>query len=199
MQTRFVGTILFLMALSACSPAVQPPTLPPATDLPVAETPASSGETTDACPAETADLKLFTNANDGYCFLYPAEDAALPPYLVVINPNGNPGDEPGDAWAQVSMEDAAGRSAAQAADAQIAEAGGGFEITRSEILMGGQPAVVVDGLPGPDSWRKVFVVGNGRLYTLVFMPWAPNADWFPPLEKLYSSVVNSFHFLPPAQ
>ena len=159
------------------------------------ETPASS-PSTGACPVETADLKLSTNAEDGYCFLYPTEDSISPPALIIINPNGMPGDVPGDAWAQISVEAAAGRSAAQVADKKIAEAGEGFNITRTEILIDGKQAIVVDGRPAQDPSREVFIVDNDRLYTLTFLPWTPSADWFPELENLYSSIIASFHVLP---
>jgi hypothetical protein len=150
-----------------------------------------------ACPSETADLKLFMNAADGYCLLYPAVHTAILPYLIVINPTGLAGDMPGDAWAQINVEAASGRTAVQVADGQIAEAGAGFNITSSEILIDGKQAVVVDGLPGPDSWRKVFIVDSDRLYTLLFLPWAPNIEVFAQLEELYAAVIDTFHFLPP--
>lgn len=203
MRQQFIGTILLSIILSACSQTVEAPlpveTLQPAVALMLTETPADS-TATGACPAETADLKLFTNADDGYCFLYPMEDAAFPPYMVVINPNGISGGDflPGDALVRVSMEAASGRTAAQAVDGKIAEAGEGFNITRSEILLDGNQAIMVDGLPGQDSWRGVFIVGNDRLYIISFEPWTPTADWFSELEKLYSSVIGSFRVLPPA-
>jgi hypothetical protein len=160
---------------------------------------AASSTSTGACPSETAELKLFMSANDGYCFLYPKENAAFPPKMVAINPNGISGGDslPGDAAVIVSMEAASGRTAAQVADEKIAEAGEGFNITRSEILIDGKQAIVVDGLPAQDPWREVFIVGNDRLYILFFDPWTPTADWFSELEKLYSSVIASFHVLPP--
>ena len=159
------------------------------------ETPSSS-PSTGACPVETADLKLSMNAETGYCLLYPIEDSISLPALIVINPTGMPGDMPGDAWAQISVEAASGRTAAQVADEKIAEAGEGFNITRTEILIDGKQAIVVDGRPAQDPSREVFIVDNDRLYTLSFLPWTPNAGWFPELEKLYSSVIASFHVLP---
>jgi len=159
----------------------------------------ASSTSTGACPSETSELKLFTNTDDGYCFLYPKENAAFPPYMVAINPNGNSGGDslPGDAVVIVNMEAASGRTAAQAADEKIAEAGKGFNITRTEILIDGKQAIVVDGLPAQDPGREVFIVGNDRLYILFFAPWTPDAAWFSELEKLYSSVIASFHVLPP--
>jgi hypothetical protein len=192
---------IMVFVLFACSPTV-PTSVPTDTVQPTlasiaTETPASSPPA-DACPSETTDLKLFTNAADGYCLLYPAEDTATPPYMIIINPNGAPGDVPGDAWVQISAEDASGRTAEEVVNAQIAAAGSGFNITREEILIDGKQAIVVDGLPGQDPWRGVFLVANDHLYTLSFSPWTPNVDGFSQLEKLYSTIINSFSFLPPA-
>jgi hypothetical protein len=200
MLTKFSTILLLITVLSACSPAAQ--TSPPTetvqpTDAPTfTEEPATATPMTNGCPAETTDLKLYTNTDDGYCVLCPAEDTVIPPYLIVINPTGAPGDKPGDAWLQIGVEAASGRTAAQAADDQIAQAGEGFNITRGEIPIDGKQAVVVDGLPGPDPWRLFFTVDNDRLYTLYFLPWIPSADSFAQLEKLYSTTLETFHFLP---
>lgn len=199
---RFIGTILLFIMLSACSQTTEislpAETLQPTIASIVTETPANPTSIV-ACPAETVDLKLFINSDDGYCFLYPIEDTPFPPYMIVINPNEISGGDflPGDALVEVNMEAASGRTAAQVADEKIAEAGEGFNITRSEILMDGKQAIVVDGLPSQDPWREVFIVDNDRLYILFFEPWTPNADWFSKLEKLYSSVTDSFHVLSP--
>ena len=199
---RFFGIILLFIMLSACSQTTETSlpveTLQPTMSSIVTETPVNSASTS-TCPAETTELKLFTNANDGFCFLYPIEDTAFPPYMVVINPNGISGGDflPGDALVEVNIEAASGRTAAQVADEKIAEAGEGFNITRSEILIDGKQAIVVDGLPAQDPWREVFIVDNDRLYILFFEPWTPNADWFSKLENLYSSVIDSFHVFPP--
>jgi hypothetical protein len=199
---RFIGLILLFIMLSACSQIAKTSlpveTLQPATTSMVTETSANLAST-DTCLAETTELKLFTNTNDGFCFLYPIKNAPLPPYMVVINPNGISGGGflPGDAAVIVNIEAASGRTAAQVADEKIAEAGEGFNITRTEIMIDGKQAIVVDGLPAQDPWREVFIVGNDRLYILFFEPWTPNADWFSDLERLYSSVIDSFHiFLP---
>ncbi|HET9907496.1 MAG TPA: hypothetical protein VFQ23_12665, partial [Anaerolineales bacterium] len=184
------------------------------------ETPASS-TSMGACPTETADLKLFMNADDGYCLLYPTVHTAIPPYMIVINPTGlagdmpgdafeeatqraiqeergfRPRDMPGDAWVYINVEAASGRTATQVADGQIAEAGAGWNITRSEILIDGKQAIVVDGLPRPVPLRAVFIVANDRLYTLLFMRMSSNSEVFAQLEELYAVVIDTFHFLPP--
>jgi len=138
------------------------------------------------------------DADNGHCLLYPAGNTTvIPPYLIVVNPNGMPGDVPGDAWMTIRVEPASGRTVAQVADTWITEAGEGFKITRSEIMVDGRQAVVVDGLPGPDPWRLVFIDGVNRIYTLFFQPWLPDADYFAQLDKLYETMIATFHVRPP--
>ncbi len=206
-HTRFVALTLLFLVLSACTPIVQPsfqtlqpevvPSFTETAQLPETGNAPASTPFTDVCPIPTANLQLFADAVNGYCLLYPAGNTTvIPPYLIVVNPNGMPGDVPGDAWAQMRVEPASGRTAAQVADTWIAEAGEGFNITRSEIVVDGKQAVVVDGLPGPDPWRLVFIDGPDHIYTLFFLPWLPNADYFPQLEKLYTTVIGTFRALP---
>jgi hypothetical protein len=181
-KKQWLTLILLLMMLmqTACTAAVGTPT-----------------NSAEACPEATADLKLLTNAEDGYCLLYPADYSTNPPHFIVINPITAPGDMLGDAWAFINVEPAAGRTAAQVADTGIAAVGDGFNITKSDILINGVQAVVVDGLPGQDSNRMVFLVNNDRLYMLTFEPWYPNANDPTPLENLYTTIVQTLHFLPP--
>jgi hypothetical protein len=184
-QWLILTLLLTLLAQTACAPAATP-TVP----IP----------STDTCPTETAELKLLTNAEDGYCLLYPAAYSTEIPHLIIINPIiPMAGDMPGDAWVSINVEPTAGRTAAQVADAQITEAGTGFNITQSNVTVDGEQAVVVDGLPGQDSSRTVFIVSHERLYTLTFLPWVPNTDVAgqpTPLEELYTTIINTLHFQP---
>jgi len=203
-QLSFLTLILFL---AACAPTPQPTegiSVPPATEI-LTETPpppptALPTETVtpraDGCPSETAELKLLVNAEDGYCLLYPADDVFVPLRFVVINPDRRTADTPGAAWADIMVEPANGQTAAQIVDAQIGQWGEGFNITRTEVLLDGQQAFVVDGLPATDSSRQVFVVNNDRLYRLVFMPWFPNPNEVTRLDELYKTIMDTMHFLP---
>ena len=193
--------LTLLLLLVACAPTPQPipdNILVPAPTEIASETPIIllPAPRADGCPAETADLKLLVNAEEGYCLLYPADDVAVPLRFIVINITRKTPDTPGAAWVDIMLEPANGRTAAQVADAKIAEAGEGFNITRQDVLVDGVPAVVVDGLPGTDSNRVVFIVSKDRLYTLVFMPWFPNPNETTRLEELYKTIMDTLHFLP---
>ena len=159
---------------------------------PAAQEPATP--TPNTCPTETADLKLYANAQDGYCLLYPAAYALREPHFIVINPTDVPGDSLGDAWVDIMVEPASGRTAAQVADEAIAAVGSGFNIRRTETLVDNAQAIIVDGLPGQDSSRMVFVVSHDRLYVLTFLPWYPTADKSSPLEGLFDVIMSSLKF-----
>jgi len=184
MKTRQVWILILtvtVLALAACAPG---------------EAPAGTPAEASSCPTTTAEVKLLTNTTDAYCLLYPAEYTANTSGLVVINPIAAPGDMPGEAWLDVEVQDAAGKTAAQTVDEAIASLGEGFNITHFEVDVDGEQAVVVDGLPGVDSNRQVFIVHDGRLYDLIFMPWFPNPVEPTALENLYTIVMDSFHFVP---
>ncbi len=189
-QLLFLTLILLLVA---CAPQATSDNIlvPPATEAPI-QVPTAQAET---CPAATADLKLLVNNEDGYCMLYPAEFTWDGRQMIVLNPYAGPGDIPGDAWLDVEVSDAGGRTAAQIVDAELAALGEGFNITRTELTIDGKPAILVDGLPAFDSARFVYIVNNDRLYRLDFLPWFPN-NGTTPLEKLYQTVMDTLHFLP---
>ena len=158
---------------------------------------AACAPSANACPTATSDTKLLMNAEDRYCLLYPAEASTDMPGWVVINPISGQGDIPGDAWVNIHVQDAGGRTTAQIADEIMTTAGTDFNITSEEVQLDGGPAIVVDGLPGLDSNRLLITVRNDRMYTLTFMPWHPGAGQTTPLEHLYETILQSIHFLPP--
>jgi hypothetical protein len=153
------------------------------------------------CLMPAAGTSLLTNPDDGYCLLYPSRYSTEIPRFIVINPNAAPGDVPGDAWAFIQVEGAQGRTAEQAAEAQITAAGPGFNITRMSIMVDSEVAYIIDGLPGQDPNRQVFIVHNDRLYTITFAPWkltllVGGMGQRTSLEYLYNIVMQSFRFLP---
>jgi hypothetical protein len=144
------------------------------------------------CPlTETADAKLYQNDEDGYCLLYPQNFTLIPPRFIVLNPVMR-GDKAGDAWVDIRVQPANGGTADQVANDAIAAVGEGFNIQMEQFDVDDTQAIVVDGLPGPDSLRNVYIVRNDRLYTFTFMPWGQSSE----LDILYDWVMKSLHFLP---
>jgi hypothetical protein len=63
-------------------------------------------------------------------------------------------------------------------------------------LIGGEPAVMLDGMPGQHLSRQVVVVHGGRLYRLTFVPSDRSlAESYEQMEHLYASVLDSFRFV----
>ena len=215
-QTLILILMLTVLTQAACAAIPTPSTIPIPTiaaTTPTAGNPPIATDTGSSCPTPTSDTKLLTNTEVQYCLLYPAEYAATEPQAIevdpavvpggmlwqqdiIINPISAPGDMPGDAWLYIQVQDAAGKTAAQFADEAVSSLGADFNITRTDVRVCGEPAIMVDGLPGQDSNRQVFIVHNGRLYILIFMPWYPNAAEPTPLENLSTMVMDTFHFLP---
>jgi hypothetical protein len=156
----------------------------------------TSTSSSDPCPEPTADMKLLLNTEDGYCLLHPAAYSTDIPRFIVINPIQAPGDVPGEAWVNINVIPAEGRTAGQVADESIAALGSGFNITKTDVDVNGVAGVVVDGMPGVDSNRQLLLVNNDKLYTFTFSPWYPDPGDPTPLEKLYATIVQTLHFLP---
>ena len=68
---------------------------------------------------------------------------------------------------------------------------------RSEIMLGGKPAVVLDGLPGRFSNRQAFVQHGGRLYHIVVLPYDDPAlvDLQAEAEAIWRAVTETWQFL----
>jgi hypothetical protein len=69
---------------------------------------------------------------------------------------------------------------------------------RSPAALGGEPTVMLDGLPGQTANRQVFVVHGDRLYAFLLMPYGdPAFDGYQAeAESVGQAVSASFSFLP---
>jgi hypothetical protein len=153
----------------------------------------------ESCPSPSEGTQLLVNEGQGYCLLYPDEYAVYYPnqneVSLVIGSLMNH-TEP---RASITVEGAAGRTVAQAADELMAEFGGGagFDIERETTTVGGEDAVVLDNMPGQDLHRRVVVIHGDLLYWLFFAPvGADYGEVGTRTEALYETIVDSLHFLP---
>ena len=148
------------------------------------------------CPEAGADTLAWSDDERGFCLLYPAS------HTVIELDSGNTEFVVGelmnhiDPRISVTSQDLAGRTLAQAVDDFLAGYEG-FEIARSDLMVDGQEAVMLDGVPGQDYYRVLFVAHNGLLYRLDVAPYDANLDNLAQAEQLYALAMESFHFTTP--
>ncbi len=162
--------------------------------------PASTNEPTNteepaavACPEATDSTYLLRDPRHGFCLLYPVTHKVERPnpqeVALVVGGLLNAGDP----RAMITVTPGEGRAAADAADAIVAGFEG-FEIARSETTVAGEPAVVLDNLPGQDINRRVLFTYEDRLYNIYFSP-IDSANPAP-LDAFVESILGSFTFMP---
>jgi hypothetical protein len=143
-------------------------------------------------------IRPYQNDANSYSLFLPKDDQAIESnateVLVLAPGQGHPGE--GRAAAFIFIEPANGRSVEQVVEAVNAEYPSGFNITVDPpINMDDVKALVVNGLPGQDSNRQLFMVHNDLLYHITFVPDNPQlGDAYQQMEDIYAMIVNTFHF-----
>lgn len=152
------------------------------------------------CLEPDADEQSLTVAAYNFCLLYPAGydvDEGAEGQVVLFVGSLMDVEHP---KAFINVEDAAGRTAEQAAEQKASEietAMPGYAVERTfGLSVGYEPAWVLQNVPGQDISRQVFVVDDGQLYTFTYVPADPSAgEVYAQLETLFTTLVNSFRFL----
>lgn len=202
-----IAMILLLLALPAACTATGGTREPAATSAPTeataaaeptaaaaTEAPAPTAAPTAAeCPAATDDTYLLRNPRHGYCLLYPATHKVERPNADEVNLVVGSLLNTADPRANIRVMTGDGLSAEAFAD-DIVASFEGFAIDRSAITVAGQPAVVLDNLPGQDLNRQVVFTLDGRLYHLYFSPLDPANT--APLDDFMAGILDSFTPLP---
>ncbi len=147
--------------------------------------------------ARLGGIKPFVNQFQGYSLYVPQNfEISLVDASSVDLMAGMAGHAEEPAAAFIFVEPANGRTAGQVVEAAIAELGAGnFQITIDPVLrIEDTVAFVVNGLPGQDVNRQLFMVHNDQLYRIMFMPTNTNSPAYPQVEDIYAMVVNTLHF-----
>ncbi len=155
-------------------------------------------------PAEcfkNVDSNVYVDLVNAFCFNYPAdmlqdERGLAAIYAQPINP-ANPEEATVrlDIFAAPAIPDAALDSLVGDFQKQFEGPDSPVKITRSAVELGGQPALMLEPVPGRLSSRMVFALHNGIFYQLIFFPLdvpQVKADF----DRLYDAVISSFTFLP---
>jgi hypothetical protein len=145
---------------------------------------------------DTVELVSSDSDRLGLCFSYPQGYTQLPynDAVEIVAPDLPGTDTKGLFWIEIS--DAYGRTAEKIADEDLTFAAG-VDVGRSTVTLGGEQAVVLDGMPGQDPQRRVYVVHQQTLYVLAFMPTrSENKATNDQMEALYNTVTSSWAWSP---
>jgi hypothetical protein len=148
--------------------------------------------------AHLGGIQAYQNDANGYSLFLPKDDQVIESnateVLVLAPGQGHPGETRAAAF--IFVEPADGRSVEQVVEAVKAEYPIGFNITVDpSIDIDSAKALVVNGLPGQDSNRQLFMVHSDLLYHITFVPDNPQlGDAYRQMEDIYAMVVNTFHF-----
>jgi hypothetical protein len=150
-----------------------------------------------------ADTQLeYTNQDFGFSLHYPKGYEMQRTFVHQFTfsasqaPQGTP-DERGLAWLEV--ERSLDQDAGWFADQMMQENANavGLRISSSMKVIDGQQAYILEPIPGQDLSRHVFVVYQGFLYHLTFVPDDPQmGEAYQQMESLYAVVMDSLRFLP---
>ena len=175
---KLIYLLPLLFGMVACAPQIQP-------------TP-TSVDTISVDPTE----EVFSSDELGICFSYP-QGYTQNPYsdtVEIIGPEIPESDMRGLFWLEKS--DSQGRTAEKVADEELAIVPG-LNVGRSTVTLGGEPAIVLDGMPGQDLQRRVFIVRGQTLYILAFMPTrSENQAVNDQMEALFTAVTSSWAWSP---
>ncbi len=157
-----------------------------------------------ACGAQSQPTKtsvsdteeLFSSDQLGLCFSYPQGYTQIPNIdtVEIAAPDLPSTDMKGLFWLEIS--DSYNRTADVIADQDMTYATG-VDVGHWTATLGGEPAVVLDGMPGQDLQRRVYAVHQQTLYVLAFMPTrSENKAASDQMEALYTAVTNSWAWSP---
>jgi len=194
------------LLLNACSFSFEILSTPTSTPA-VADVSTSTPQEFESTPSQTSvndTLELFSSDSDrlGLCFSYPPGYTQNPSIDTVdIAAPDLPGtDTKGRFWLEIS--DSYDRTAEKIADEDMT-----YAVEQQGVLLenlghwtvtlGGEPAVVLDGMPGQELQRRVYVVHQQTLYVLAFWPArSENKAAGDQMETLYAAVINSWTWSP---
>jgi hypothetical protein len=193
---RLICSMLIVMVtfvLSACANETSQ------SNTAVAEVFTPTPQALESTPVQTTvndTAQWFASDQLGLCFSYPQGYTQVPyeDTVEIVGPELPGSDLRGLFWLEKS--DAFDRTAEVIAD-QDMTAAGIPSVARSLVTLDGEPAVVLDGMPGQDFQRRVYVVRDQTLYVLAFMPTlSENKAAGDQLETLYDAITNSWAWSP---
>ena len=145
----------------------------------------------NGCPEARDGLGMVRYYDRGFCMLVPGDYTVFEPNpdeVVIAKDSLLNVTEP---RLYITVTSADGRTAGDAAD-EIVASMPGFQIDRNDAEIAGQPAVVLDNVPGQDLNRRALILANDRIYEMTFAP-SDHAE----MEAFYSTIIDSFVLVEP--
>lgn len=165
----------------------------------VADVFTSAPQVLEITPAQTSvndTAELFSSDRLGLCFSYPQGYTQIPynDAVEIAAPDLPGSDVKGLFWLEIS--DSYNRTAEEIADQDMTYVAG-LNPGRWTVTLGGEQALVLDGMPGQDLVRRVYIVHQQTLYVLTFSPTrSENAAASDQMEALYAAVTSSWAWSP---
>ena len=158
--------------------------------------PANQKEAPSDNAAVTVPAQVVINEPMGYCFSYPQGYTQIPynDAVQIVAPDLLGTDTKGLFWLEIS--DSNDRTAEEVADQEMTYVAG-LDVGRWTVTLGGEQALVLDGMPGQELQRRVYIVHQQTLYVLVFWPArSENKAASDQMEALYEAVTSSWAWSP---
>jgi hypothetical protein len=196
---RKLVPIFFILSglISSCTTAPRSTVEPTQTAVVDIFTPASP--VPEITPAQTCvndTLEFFSSDMLDLSFSYPP-GYTQDPYndtVQIAAPDLPGSDLKGRFWLEIS--DSYNRTAEKIADQDMTFVPG-LNPGRWTVTLGGEQAVVLDGMPGQDLVRVVYIVRQQTLYILTFSPTrSKNTAANDQMEALYDAVTSSWAWSP---
>lgn len=156
----------------------------------------------DPCPRGPEGTITLHNPSDGYCLHLPEDFSSRelsPGVTGIYGPLLDENIEPVQVSLTIHVEQADMDSSLEAlVDEIIDSVPASFPITptRSSIILDGEAAELVKGLPGRATNNQVFALHDGKLYVLVFSPVDPGfPQAAPDMERLWEIAMPSLAYL----
>ena len=207
-----LSALLFASLLFAGCGGNVTPTLAPITPIVDMDTllatprppldPSTLSKDTRGCYIPLEDYTQLYSVENGYCLVYPGyfhEDPANsgPTLAAIKGPERSADPVPVHVTVSIQVVPAGEKTLDQAVE-DIFKMYEGADIFRTPVMMDGQPADILDNIPGPFTTRQAVSVVNGMLYTISMTP----ADEDSPSTQYDSSdvwftVISTLHYFPP--
>jgi hypothetical protein len=204
LSTRKLVPIFFILSglVSSCSPV--PSSIPAAGKVEPPKTVVTGVLTPtlqelESEPAQTSEIEpaeLFSSDQLGLCFSYPRGYTQIPntESVEITAPDLPDSNVKGLFWLEINDSD--NRTAEMIADQDMTYAAG-LSVGRWTVTLGGEQAVVLDGMPGQELQRRVYIVRQQTLYILAFWPArSENKAASDQMEALYAAVTSSWAWSP---